>query len=150
MIATPDGKPTVASLALLEIPRIPIGTRPLMVAFMSTDGTRLLRSVMSPAFDLSRAAFDSTEAATGTSCSLSTRFWAVMTISSSSPTGAAGGAACASTTAGTAVAQQISTAERRYEFTGVDPPLDQTLSDPHRAWRRFLCMFASRPSRLEL
>ena len=91
VIATPDEMPTVCSFETLEMPRIPVGTRPLMVPLSCTDGTRLFRSDRSAMFALARVRADSTSAATGTSCSFSGRFCAVMTISSSSGAALAAG-----------------------------------------------------------
>ena len=83
MRATPEDRPTVPSLETEEMPRTPSGTRPLIVPFNWTEGTRRLRSEMSPAFCLRISSEETTEAATATSSSFSVRFCAVMTISSS-------------------------------------------------------------------
>ena len=90
LMATPDEIPTVCSFDTLEMPRTPVGTRPLMVPLSCTEGTRLFKSDRSATLALASACDDTTAAETGTSCSFSVRFWAVITISSSSVTLAAG------------------------------------------------------------
>jgi len=72
---------------------MPTGTRPLMVPFMLTEGTRLLMSEMSLTLAPRSAAVETTDAETGTSWSFSGRFSAVITISSSVVSGADTGAA---------------------------------------------------------
>ncbi len=100
---TPEVRPTACSFALVEMPRIASGTRPLYEPLSSTDGTSLLMSEMSVALDFSSSWSDTTEAATGVSFSRSVRFCALITTScgASSLRGvalaaAAGAAACAS------------------------------------------------------
>src|SRR5580698_4840699 len=91
--ATPDERPTVPSFETDEMPRIPIGTRPLRDPFKSRDGTSLLRSAMSPTFWLDTLSLQTTETAAGMSARRYGRFCAVTTISSNwGPASCGGGA----------------------------------------------------------
>ena len=79
MIDTPDVRPIAASSALVDMPRMAIGTRPLNDPFSSTDGIIWLMSEMVEALDRSIDCPETTEAATGVSCNRSVRFCALMT-----------------------------------------------------------------------
>src|SRR6267154_1472593 len=81
---------------MLEIPRMPIGARELVVPAIDTDGTNLFKSEMLETLAFSNVEVLTTAADTVTSDNFSVRFCEVMTISSrlsSEPPGAV----CAST-----------------------------------------------------
>jgi len=76
---TPEVRPTAASFAFVEMPRIAIGTRPLNEPFSSTEGTSVFSDEISVTLALAMASADSTAAATGVSFSRSVRFCALIT-----------------------------------------------------------------------
>jgi hypothetical protein len=90
--ATPDTMPTAAWFEILEMPRIPIGARELVVPLRETEGTNLFKSEILETLEVSSVDAPTTAADTVTSDNLSVRFCAVITISPISDSALAPGA----------------------------------------------------------